>query len=579
MSPRPDPDKQQHAVRVATPSTHGQRIKRQWATSTILALLGMAALYHFIQIFLFTPASTSSEDRYIAENIFDWAALQPSRELKWKNCYHGKFDCARLEGPGGSGVAWIADGIGDYLQTIVGNNHDIVSWDPRGVGASIPRVDCWGSSQKRHDWSMQMSGVVDSHPGMLFDALAQFDALSRQCETHMNRMTPELLSHISTASHARDMLEISEKMGFSKVKYWGVSYGTILGGTFAALYPDRVEKLVSDGNVDYHDWFASIKLNYLQDADKIMEAFFEFCNKAGPDNCKFYQATSDAIEVRFLELLASLRKSPVLIPAHTNGTQLEMPELVTYSKLQNLIRGCMYKPIYRFPALARVMAALEQRDGVPYYQLRGEDMGGPPQLDFCLLNETLPTVPSIPQHSDDAFPAIMCADSEAADADEWTPDTFLAYFEELQRISRYAGASNMHSQLSCAGRQDRPRWRYAGPFRNITTSFPILFIGNIADNVTPLSSARNNSRAFPGSVVLVQRSYGHASLAAPSTCTAKVIREYFQQGTLPAPETECGQDWELFEDPPPVLEGVESDRDLQVAVRELSRTANVAIGS
>jgi pimeloyl-ACP methyl ester carboxylesterase len=94
-----------------------------------------------------------------------------------------------------------------------------------------------------------MSGVVDSHPGMLFDALAQFDALSRQCEMHMNATTPALLSHISTASHARDMLEISDQMGFSKVRYWGVSYGTILGGTFAALYPDRVERLVSDGKL------------------------------------------------------------------------------------------------------------------------------------------------------------------------------------------------------------------------------------------------------------------------------------------------------------------------------------------
>lgn len=97
-----------------------------------------------------------------------------------------------------------------------------------------------------------MSGVADSHPGMIFDAVAQFDAVSRQCETLMNASTPGLLSHISTASHARDMLEISEKMGISRVKYWGPSYGTILGGTFAALYPDRVERFVSDGKLKSH---------------------------------------------------------------------------------------------------------------------------------------------------------------------------------------------------------------------------------------------------------------------------------------------------------------------------------------
>ncbi|ETS79188.1 hypothetical protein PFICI_09041 [Pestalotiopsis fici W106-1] len=591
--------------------------KRVWSLPLITSIIGLAVFYHFLSTFLPSPpihwssiADTPSIPEAINGN--SWAALQPSRKLEWQKCYDGKFDCARLDvpldwlepsddervvlavmraparnggreykgpvfvnpgGPGGSGVSWLEEGIAEHMQTIVGDDHDIVSWDPRGVGASVPRIDCWGSSRKRHDWAMQMSGVVDSHPGMLFDALAQFDALSRQCETHMNATTPGLLSHISTASHARDMLEISEQMGFRKLKYWGISYGTILGGTFAAMYPDRVERLVSDGNVDYHDWYANVQLNYLEDADKIMEAFFEFCNRAGPDKCAFHEPTSEAIKERFLALLSSLRKLPVLIPAGTNGTELEMPELVTYSKLQNLIRGCMYKPIYRFTELASAMAALERRDGVPYYQLRNEDEG-PPALPvgFCAVNETTPNVPAVPEHSEDAFPAIMCADGEAVPAADWTPDSFQTYFEELQRISRYAGASNAQSKLSCAGRTVRPKWRHAGPYANITSAFPILFIGNMADNVTPLRSARRNAAAFPGSAVLVQKSYGHCSFAAPSTCTARVVHAYFRHGELPEPGLECEQDWELFEEPPPVMSAY---GELGLAVRELSRKTNV----
>jgi hypothetical protein len=46
-----------------------------------------------------------------------------------------------------------------------------------------------------------------------------------------------------------------------------------------------------------------------------------------------------------------------------------------------------------------------------------------------------------------------------------------------------------------------------GPFTG-KTSHPILYISNKADNITPLISARNNSAGFPGSVVLVQNSYG-----------------------------------------------------------------------
>lgn len=54
-------------------------------------------------------------------------------------------------------------------------------------------------------------------------------------------------AHLGTASIARDMLEILDKTGHEKLRYWGFSYGTILGGVFAGLFPERVERLVSDG--------------------------------------------------------------------------------------------------------------------------------------------------------------------------------------------------------------------------------------------------------------------------------------------------------------------------------------------
>ncbi|EEY17188.1 conserved hypothetical protein [Verticillium alfalfae VaMs.102] len=63
-----------------------------------------------------------------------------------------------------------------------------------------------------------------------------------------------------------------------------------------------------------------------------------------------------------------------------------------------------------------------------------------------------------------------------------------------------------------------------------------------------LISARNNSAGFPGSVVLVQNSYGHTSLAAPSNCTRSYINTYFQEGTLPSPGTECDEPFLPFEE-------------------------------
>lgn len=198
---------------------------------------------------------------------WEWSDIQPSRTLQWHRCYDDTYDCARLDvpmdwldpsddkgnrvvlaimrlkatelddykgpiffnpgGPGGSGVYALKD-RGALLQTIAGKNHDIISFDPRGIGASVPRVECWDSQEKGRLWALQDVGVVSAHPGVVFDAFAQASALSQACE--MNMRYSSLLSHISTASHARDLLEILHQTGQDKLKYWGFSYGTILGG-------------------------------------------------------------------------------------------------------------------------------------------------------------------------------------------------------------------------------------------------------------------------------------------------------------------------------------------------------------
>ncbi|KAK8078468.1 alpha/beta-hydrolase [Apiospora saccharicola] len=585
-----------------------------------------------------------------------WADIQPSRDLEWHKCYENKYDCARLDvpldwqeptdeervvlavirskaktqqnykgpvfvnpgGPGGSGVSWVLE-QGDELQTIVGDNHDILSWDPRGIGVSVPNVECWGSSWKRHDWSLRKTGVADAYPGVVHDAFAQAEGLSRQCEAYTNKTAPNLLRHISTSYHARDMLEISRKAGYDKVRYWGISYGTILGGTFASLFPDHVERLVSDGksyhdnfeishsrscadltgtigNVDYGDWFSNAQLNAYEDADKIMEAFFAACHGAGPARCAFHDATPAAIEARYWALLATLRQRPVLLPAHANATESPaVPQLVTYSDLQRLVRTVLYKPLYEFPELARVLAALERRDGLPYYRMAGSDDDNFPLNEVC--SQPQPQPPSDggggnegggggtpTDFSIDAFGAIACADG--APLTDETPESFQLYVDTLiHDVSRFTGAASAFSKLNCVGRRIRPKW-HPHPSRDhhhhnrtvLLTRFPLLFIGNMADNITPLRSSYNNSAVFPGSVVLVQKSYGHASVAAPSVCTARAIRAYFQDGALPAPGTYCDQDYELFEDPPALKVAGQADNDddgLAWAASELSRKVDL----
>lgn len=96
----------------------------------------------------------------------------------------------------------------------------------------------------------------------MYDAYARALAFSQQCASMIgggNDATRSLASNeenvaqagpgrfVSSTSVARDMFEIMEKAGQSKLKYWGFSYGTMLGTTFAAMFPDKVERMVNDG--------------------------------------------------------------------------------------------------------------------------------------------------------------------------------------------------------------------------------------------------------------------------------------------------------------------------------------------
>ncbi|KAK0730168.1 TAP-like protein-domain-containing protein [Lasiosphaeris hirsuta] len=555
------------------------------------------------------------------DDSFRWADIPASRSLVWHPCYASpgprprRFDCARLDvpmdwrdpsdalrvvlaiirlraashppanstashggaayrgpiifnpgGPGGSGI-WALRDHGVDLQTIVGDDYDIVSFDPRGVGASTPRIECWaGNARDRAVWELQDVGNVDAHPGVLYDAFARAGAFSRMCEATLGE--EGILRHSSTSSHARDMLEIWQGMGEEKIRYWGFSYGTVLGGTFAAMYPDKVERMVNDGNVDYKEWYYGSYINFLHDTDKVMDAFYEFCHQAGPLRCAFYAPTPQLIRIRLDTLLSTIRMTPVLIPpSPASPSGPDMPELVTYSKVKRMLSTALYQPVYRFRRVAAVLAALEHGDGAPYHAYTAPERPSLPT--FCPADDTLvppfnPGDPGPDEDTPDAFPAIMCSDAEVFNE---SVSEFEAYALRLQEISSAAGAVQTAFRLSCVGRSVRPKWRFDGPFEAKNTSFPLLFVNNLADNVTPLVSARNNSAGFEGSVLLMQNSYGHTSLTAASRCTAEWVRRYFREGRMPPAGTVCEADVVPFGDNSPAR--AEGD-ELSAAVRRLA---------
>lgn len=318
-------------------------------------------------------------------------------------------------------------------------------------------MDCWGSFQKRSLWQRARTPLVDERPGLVYDAVARAAASSGACEQAMN--DTGIMEHMSTAYIARDLLELVHKTRNEKIRFWGFSYGSILAGTIASMWPDKIDRMVSDGNVDYDDWYHGDHAKFVTDADKILDIFDEACHKAGSKKCELWASSPEGVQQRRADILESLKREPVQVPVGAAGWGPEMPELITYSSLQRLTRELLYKPLKHAETMARVYAALEKGNGVPFLEAPRPADGGV-ETPFSELLCSAKNIPSLePQETRmevDAFPAILCSDMDPTDD---SPESLAEYVDKILGLSKWTGSASLEFRLPCVGRTVEPKWR------------------------------------------------------------------------------------------------------------------------
>src|SRR5690606_38781953 len=144
-------------------------------------------------------------------------------------------------GPGGSGVSMLPSYAGTVAK--LREHYDLVSWDPRGVAAS-EGVRC------REDKDIQAAeATVDTTPDTPAEErtfLSDAADFGKGCA----KSAGELLGHVSTTDTARDLDRIRQAVGDDKLNYFGISYGTELGGVYAHLFPKKVGRMALDAVVD-----------------------------------------------------------------------------------------------------------------------------------------------------------------------------------------------------------------------------------------------------------------------------------------------------------------------------------------
>src|SRR5690606_12191423 len=120
--------------------------------------------------------------------------------------------------------------------------------------------------------------------------------------------TGELLGFVDTVSAARDLDLLRAVLGDTGLNYLGYSYGTLLGATYADLYPQNTGRLVLDGAIDPATTDFEVTATQAQGFEAALRAYLADCMTAS--ECPFRGSVDEAMaDIR--ALFESLDASPL----------------------------------------------------------------------------------------------------------------------------------------------------------------------------------------------------------------------------------------------------------------------------
>ncbi|MFE2055467.1 alpha/beta hydrolase [Streptomyces sp. NPDC059446] len=480
----------------------------------------------------------------------------PAPRLDWRSCVQGSpFDCATAQvpldygnpsgrsielavvrrkatgpgrrvgtlffnpgGPGGPGTVQMPQNYA-FFPREVRERFDIVSWDPRGIGNSTA-VNCFTSPQEAADWNAGKAAGFPVGEKERKDFVAAYADLVHRCE----QRDPELLRHVSTADTARDLDQLRRSVGEPQLNYYGISYGTILGATYANLFPAKVRAMALDSNIGPGAWTNDasddarlttfLRVGSDRSAAATLDRFLGLCGSTTTARCAFSAGTPKGTRDKFDRLTQRLRTTPV-------GTW-------TYARTV----ADAVNSLYLVSGWAGLAGRLEEL----WHGRAPEPAPFPPA----------PPVPDPnPYVGEEQAAAVLCGDSP-------NPRDAGTYPALEEASAARAGDAGRFWTWATAGCTDWPTSpdRWTGPW-NRRTAHPVLVVGTTYDPSTAYPNSRSMAEELADARLLTNEGYGHTALLNPSSCVQDHESRYFVDGVLPPVGTTCRQDTSPFTAPKP----------------------------
>ncbi|MBB3661771.1 MULTISPECIES: alpha/beta hydrolase [Prauserella salsuginis group] len=404
-------------------------------------------------------------------------------------------------GPGASGMLSAASMAGPTADTEIGQRFDLVGFDPRGVGASEPALECLTDNERDADRADDVE-YDGSRQGVRAteEEERRFAAKCAERTEHGE----DMLAHLGTRDVVQDMDVLRSVLGDRKLNYVGYSYGTRIGYTYAERFPRNVRSLVLDGALDPEQDSVESLVSQGEGFGKSFEEFAAWCQERS--GCPL---TGDPTKA-YQDLVRPLLDDPVDV----GGRVLSYDDATT-GTIQALYSERMW------PQLKSGLAELSQGSGSTLMALA--DMYNERDSSGNYAN------------TQDAFVAIRCVDDPPVEDREKIRDAQRRYAEVAPFLD--PGTRPSAARDACAfwpvDSTSEPH------LPDVDGVPPALVVSTTNDPATPYRAGVQLAKALDGRLLTFEGNQ-HTVFLQGNQCVDGAGARYLIDGTLPQEGKRCG---------------------------------------
>lgn len=460
-----------------------------------------------------------------------------NQDLAWKKC-DGIFECAQLQvpldysnpggekaqiamkrlvtnsaqrigtlvmnpgGPGGSGLEHMTtEGVTGRFTEPSREYFDVLSFDPRGVGASQPTIHCRTDEELDADTSTRYDTTT---PDGRQETLASIEKMGQECQ----QRSPEITKFASTDYTARDLDIMRAALGEDRLNFLGLSYGTFLGLIYADLFPQRVGRFILDGVLDPSYNINQVSATQARGFEKSINQFITECLRYHANDCPL-QGDVDTAKQQLIDLLDSLKTSPM----KTRDPQRPLTQGLGVTALI----GPLYAQGYWWQQLMPALdAAINRADGTALLAIADD-------------NNRRETNGKYESNINDANVVINMLDYVPVGTEQEWSDQAQELMAECPLFGRYfIYGSDGLSEWPVAGNPKAKRRV------NPDIDGKILLIAETGDPATPIEMAQNTRKMVEKSRLLTVKSWNHTAYNAyANQCVRDIGDHYLLTGKIP----------------------------------------------